>query len=176
MTQRSSVPSSSLPLPHHPSAGRGGAGTIFVHVDLQALLQPAGSALVPVRLVHRASSLQHSQRRAGGSSAPTLPAPGPGPCLLRAGPGARRRARAGQGGPGRAGPGRLQHPRQRRRRRPLGEPRRTAHPSAFQPHIPAPGAGRTAAGAGRGNAGLPLPGRGTTRRRVNPWLSIARLC
>lgn len=51
--------------PAAPGPGRGGAGTVFIHVDLQALLQPAGPALVPVRLVHRAASLQHSQPSSG---------------------------------------------------------------------------------------------------------------
>lgn len=31
--------------------------SVFVHVDFQALLQPAGPTLVPVRLVHRTAPL-----------------------------------------------------------------------------------------------------------------------
>lgn len=57
-----------------------GSTTIFVHVDFQALLQPAGPALVPVRLVHWAAPLQQAQHspamRSGDWDNP-VPAPPP---------------------------------------------------------------------------------------------------
>lgn len=156
MTQRSWIPSSSLLLPPTPPRERG-AGTVFVHVDLQALLQPAGSALVPVRLVHRASSLQHSQPSGPGQRGRPCQPGRAVPC---------RGLGPGQGGPGRAAfstrdsdggaaPSGMHYP------------RCPGHPSALPASPPrgnAPGVGRP--GAGRGKAGLPPPGRGTTRRRV----------
>lgn len=83
------------PLPFRGSSPTEAAGTVFVHVDFQALLQPAGPALVPVRLVHRAAPLQ--------------------------GRGTSGRAKPSQAEPGQAGPS-LQHPRQRQWRPPRGSP------------------------------------------------------
>lgn len=148
------------PASPRPGPGRGAAGTVFVHVDLQALLQPAGPALVPVRLVHRAASLQRSQAVGPGGAGPSPrrpPAPPP------------RRREAGRGPPP-GGPGRAGRSAPRRAGRAAFSTRDSAGgaplPGAPRPAGPAPHprgdrprVGTGAAGAGRGKSGA-AAGRG----------------
>lgn len=82
----------------HPLAVRGGH-TVFVHVDFQALLQPAGPALVPVRLVHRTAPLQQTQRAVGMGGAQPGPRPPSFP-FLRGREAFSTRDSDGGGGPG----------------------------------------------------------------------------
>lgn len=180
-------PSSLLP-PQHPSPGRGGAGTVFVHVDLQALLQPAGPALIPVRLVHRAASLQHRQpsgrgeqrthpagrRRRDARRRPPLGAP------EGTGPGRGRPGRAGGLGPA-AGPAGLHSAPETATAAP--PPRATPVPCAPR-RVPSPasppgqsGAGNEHSRRGRGKKqSCRRLGAGATRRGWKScWLPVDRL-